>query len=54
MGVMVDREAHCLPPATILDGGVVNWNRHTFSSDSGIRQLFLRCHCMGLVCNQPR
>ena len=26
----------------------------TFSSDSGTLQLFLRCHCMGLMCSQPR
>ena len=26
----------------------------TFSSDSGTLQLFLRCHCIGLMCSQPR
>ena len=25
----------------------------TFSSVSGTLQLFLRCHCMGLMCNRP-
>ena len=25
-----------------------------FSRDSGTLQLFLRCHCMGLMCSRPR
>ena len=25
-----------------------------FSSISGTLQLFLRCHCMGLICNLPK
>ena len=50
MGVMVDLEAHCFPPATTLSGG---WSdlgtRITFSSDSGTLHLFFKCHCMGLM-----
>ena len=26
----------------------------TFSGDVGTLQLFLRCHCMGLICSRPR
>ena len=46
VGVMVDLEAHGLPAATILAEGGVNWDH---LSDSGTLQLFIKCHCIGLM-----
>ena len=51
---MVDLEVHCLPVATTLDGVGDLGMGITFSSDSGIFQLFFKCHCIGLIWSQPR